>query len=572
MPARSLAAAFAAAMGKRHGTVPELQRTIVTMTFRPGFMGGTMRRFVAVPSACLAFTMMVSGASAFDRSSDTATPIKHLVVIFQENNSFDHYFGTYPHAANPPDEPRFEALPDTPSVNGLSAGLLDANLNSVAPFRLDRSQQALDCDNSNAYAAEQAAYDHGLMDKFPENTSSPAAPASGDEAACPAGIAMGYYDGNTVTALWNYAQYFAMSDNFYDTEFGATLLGHLNLISGQTHQTNVPTLMKTGAKSFVIRNGTVIANLDSGLDDCRSAPVVVKGVPTPVAAVVMSGHNVGDLLNNKGVTWGWFYGDFTAQPGSTPSQAVCSADYDVHYDPFQYYPSTANPHHLPPSSVAMIGRPGDQANHQYDLNAFWAALDSGNLPAVSFVKAPFTETGHPQDSGALAEQTFLVDTINRLQRSRDWQDMAILITYDDSDGWYDHVPSPILQQSNDPVEDSLCLNSNLNVGPAGAFNDRCGYGQRLPFLAISPFAKRNYVDHATLDTTSILRFIEDNWHLGQIDSLDNPQGAAAGQGSFDAIAGSIEGLFDFDRRSEFAGGAPVILDDTTGELAQPPLH
>jgi phospholipase C len=72
----------------------------------------------------------------------------------------------------------------------------------------------------------------------------------------------------------------------------------------------------------------------------------------------MTGHNVGDLLNNAGITWGWFYADFTAQTGSTSTHAVCSSNYDVHYDPFQYYPSTVNPHQLPPTSTALIGRQG----------------------------------------------------------------------------------------------------------------------------------------------------------------------------------------------------------------------
>jgi phospholipase C len=502
-----------------------------------------------------------SGATPFD----TTTPIRHLVVIFQENNSFDHYFGTYPKAMNPSGEPPFFAAPGTPAINGLSAAFLSNNLDSVAPFRLDRSQQALNCDNNNGYAAEQNAFDHGLMDKFPENTSAPAAPASGDEAACQAGIAMGYYDGNTVTALWNYAQHFAMSDNFFDTEFGTTLMGHLNLISGQTHQSFEPgNVQKTGAKSFVIRNGSVVANLDSGIDDCRSAPV--GGLP--VASVAMTGHNVGDLLNAKGVSWGWFYGDFTPQPGSTATQAVCVAEYDDHFDPFQYYPSTANPHHLPPTSVAMIGQQ-DQANHQYDLNALTAALSAGRLPAVTFIKATVPNTGHPQDSSALAEQTFLVDTINTLQRSSAWPDMAIVITYDDSDGWYDHVMSPILNQSDDATEDGgICGGVTL---PVGAFNDRCGYGERLPFLVISPFARRNYVDHALLDTTSVLRFIEDNWQTGRIDSLDNPDGTPngnppPGQGSFDRLAGSIESLFDFDGRFALPDNRPLILNDLTGEV------
>jgi phospholipase C len=521
----------------------------------------------AAAAACAAIALTgAAPARAFDWDTPTQTPIKHLIVIFDENNSFDHYFGTYPIAANPAGEPPFTAAEDTPSVNGLSATLLNSNPNSVAPFRLDRSQAALDCDNSNAYAAEQMAYDHGLADKFPENTSASASPASGNEAACPAGIAMGYYDGNTVTALWNYAQNYAMSDNFFDTEFGTTVMGHLNLISGQTHQTFEPgNVQKTGSKSFVIRNGSVIANLDSALDDCKGTPVNGQ----PVASVEMTGANVGDLLNAKGISWGWFYGDFAAQQGSTPTHAVCSSDYDVHYDPFQYYPSTANPHHLPPSSTAAVGHQGDQANHQYDLDTFWTALAAHNLPAVAFLKAPATETGHPQTSDALLEQKFLVDTINRLEQSPEWNQMAILVTYDDSDGWYDHVMPPILNQSADATVDSICGSATL---PAGAYNDRCGYGERLPFLAISPFAKRNYVDHTILDTTSILAFIEDNWHLGRIDSLDHPDGTAngnppPGQGSYDRLAGSIIHLFDFDARApSLFDDRRVMLDDTTGEV------
>ena len=118
----------------------------------------------------------------------STTPIQHLVVIFQENNSFDHYFATYPVALNPPGEPRFQAQDQTPTVNGLGTlvdgepqgVLLTDNPNAlkpangasaINPFRLDRSQATLDCDNSNAYAAEQSAFDHGLMDAFPEFTS-----------------------------------------------------------------------------------------------------------------------------------------------------------------------------------------------------------------------------------------------------------------------------------------------------------------------------------------------------------------------------------------------------------------
>ena len=213
---------------------------------------------------------------------------------------------------------------------------------------------------------------------------------------------MGYYDGNTVTALWNYAQHFAMSDNSFGTTFGPSTPGALNLISGQTHGATTPddpAATSTTARSSAIRR-PVAAN-----DDCTLATA---------AKAAMSGTNIGDLLNAKGITWGWFQGGF--KPTSVANgAAVCATrhtniggatvtDYIPHHEPFQYYTSTANPHHLPPSSVAMIGHT-DQANHQYDLSDFWAAADAGNLPAVSFLKAAAYQDGHAGYSDPLDEQT-----------------------------------------------------------------------------------------------------------------------------------------------------------------------
>src|SRR3984885_835001 len=147
----------------------------------------------------------------------TTTPIKHVVVIFQENVSFDHYFATYPVAANTnSSEPSFTASPNTPSVNGLTGPLMTANPNAAQPFRLTRAQ-AVTCDQDHNYADEQKAYNGGLMNKFVESVG--VGSTSCDVGGYGAKIVMGYYDGNTVTALWNYAQSFAMSDNSFGTTF-----------------------------------------------------------------------------------------------------------------------------------------------------------------------------------------------------------------------------------------------------------------------------------------------------------------------------------------------------------------
>ena len=117
-----------------------------------------------------------------------------------------------------------------------------------------------------------------------------------------------------------------------------------------------------------------------------------------------------------------------------------------------YYSMIANPHHLPPTKVAMIGNT-DQANHQYDLSDFWNAAENGNLPAVSFLKAPRYQNGHAGYSDPIDEQHFLVSTINHIEELPEWSDIAIIISYDDSYDWYDHMMPPIISQSNDPKYD-----------------------------------------------------------------------------------------------------------------------
>ncbi|MGB0033859.1 MAG: alkaline phosphatase family protein [Candidatus Acidiferrales bacterium] len=503
--------------------------------------------------------MADQGNSKKSGGPKTATPIKHLVIIFQENISFDHYFGTYPNATNPGGEPEFHAKPDTPSVNGLTPALLTHNPNSANPFRLDRSQ-ALTCDLNHDYTPEQRAFDAGLMDKFPENTS----PAGGctsfpNLAGFGAGITMGYYDGNTVTALWNYAQHFAMSDNSFGTTFGPSTPGVLNLVSGQTAGADLIHSVDDSSNDLeadVLQLpgiATVIGDADPFYDDCAGN----------FDRTSLIGPNIGDRLNAKGITWGWFQGGFkpssvsngiaTCATKTNRLDGVAVAAYSAHHNPFEYYAQSANPHHLPPSSTAMIGRT-DQANHQYDLSDFFTAVSSGNFPAVSFLKANRAQDGHPNNSTPLDEQQFIVDTLNFLQSLEEWEDTAVLILWDDSDGWYDHQMSTIVNQSTSGADaltgPGACGNG---ANALGGFQGRCGYGPRLPFVVVSPFARKNFVDGSLTDQSSPIRFIEDNWGLARI-----------GGGSFDSIAGPITNMFDFTH----CRSARVFLNDLTGEVVR----
>jgi len=487
-------------------------------------------------------------AIAFPGLPQTATRIEHVVIIFQENVSFDHYFATYPYAVNGAGDPLF--VPRNvrvATVNGLSGPLLTHNPNSVQPFRLSRAQTIV-CDQTHDYTGEQKAMDNGLMDKFVESNGT--TQSGCNDLGKGKGLVMGYYDGNTVTALWNYAQHFALSDNFFSTTFGPSTLGHLNLASGQTNGATI--VQDAGNAAAALLNGTVINDIRPAFDDC---------VPPTVNTISMSGTNVGDLLNKKNVTWGWFQGGFAPTSRNADGTAVCAsqhtqfdgspsvADYIPNHNPFQFYQSTANPHHTAASSVDVIGK-SDAANHQYDVADFFTALSAGYLPAVSFLKAPAYQDGHAMYSNPLDEQTFLVNTINALQDSPFWPSTAIIIAYDDSDGWYDHVMPPIVNASSSAA-DALggvgsCGNGSGTMPPG-----RCGYGQRLPLLVISRHAKAGYVGHSILDQASILRFIEDNWNLGRI-----------GGSSFDAIAGSLLDLFEFQDGGD---ARKLYLDPTTGE-------
>jgi phospholipase C len=340
---------------------------------------------------------------------------------------------------------------------------------------------------------------------------------------------------------------------------------------------------------------------------------------------------VGDQLNAAGLSWGWFQGGFapttsfaSATGGAqatnvfTPDQfkgkyavapaadqGLCIAvhpvapalggtggtaagssnygnkdDYIAHHEPFQYYASTANPHHLAPTSLSAIGTDTqtvtngvpqfNTANHQYDMSNFDSLvgaishgyLSPDKLPAVSFLKAPGYQDGHQAYSDPIDEQQFITTEINNLQHTPDWSSTAVVVAYDDSDGFYDHVYSGVHNPSNtasvatppgpqDFLTGTGLCGANTAAAPLAGQNGRCGYGPRLPLMVISPWAKHNYVDHTLTDQSSILKFVQDNWKLAKIS------------GSFASVAGSMNNMFDFHGRT--GDNATLYLDPVTGQ-------
>ena len=172
---------------------------------------------------------------------------------------------------------------------------------------------------------------------------------------------------------------------------------------------------------------------------------------------------------------------------------------------------------------------------------------------MSYLKAPEAQDGHPGYSDPTDEQKFIVNEVNAIEKSKYWDSTAIVITYDDSDGWYDHVAPKIVNGSNDSTQDAaICTAAAVTVGTG---NDRCGYSQRLPFVVISPYTKANSVSSNTINTASVVKFIEDNWLHGQRIN-----------GSFDATSGSLDahgGVLNFNGRPNFT---PLILNPTTGAV------
>jgi hypothetical protein len=170
---------------------------------------------------------------------------------------------------------------------------------------------------------------------------------------------------------------------------------------------------------------------------------------------------------------------------------------------------------------------------------------------------PAYQDGHAGNSDPLDEQTGNVELINFLQKQPDWENTAVIITYDDSDGWYDHAYATPTQASRDAAADQVNGAGKCGTGtqPDGLngkpVNGRCGPGTRIPFIVISPFAKQNYVSHERISQASVVRFIEDNW-------LD---GRRLGGGSLDASTGSIKDMFDFGHGHR---NDELFLDPSTG--------
>ena len=253
--------------------------------------------------------------------------------------------------------------------------------------------------------------------------------------------AMGFYD-NTVPGidrLWAWAQQFALADNFFASAMGDAPTNQLYLVSASDND--------------------FIFGVEPAFGPCQQPDAAAQALTFP---------NVGDSLTQKNISWGWF----------TEQYGICGS-YVANQNPFQYFSSTQNSVHL------------------QDFTAFSAQLSGGTVPAVSFIQPGGSHGMHPGSGNVTRGAQWLDGVLQDIQNSSIWPETAVIVIWDSSGGWYDHVPPPTV--------------------------DTQGFGPRVPMLVISPFAKHNYISHVQMDPVSILKFIQWNWQLPNLNTRNgNP--------------------------------------------------
>ena len=305
--------------------------------------------------------------------------------------------------------------------------------------------------------------------------------------------------------------------------FGPSTPGAINVVSGNTYGTicgpassNINAPVCTAAPGSAPTTpgtpaaqgpGTNYSDSDPNYDKCSAT----QDGNTAAGTIQMGGTNIGDLLDQAKAHLGLVPGRLRV-PGlhagsvrleqgepsdctgtHTNNRRATVTDYSPHHEPFEYYASTANPQHLPPTSVSMIGHQ-DQANHQYDLADFLAAADHDNLPAVSYLKAAEYQDGHAGYSDPLDEQTCLADTINHLEQLPTWKSTAVVVLYDDSRRLVRPPagadPDPVASVDRRPSAPGQC-GANPAEGrhrPRARSSRDATASAAQPLLVISPFA------------------------------------------------------------------------------------
>jgi phospholipase C len=409
--------------------------------------------------------------------------INHIVVIYLENRSFDNLYGLFPGAEGladltgvapqtDKDGKPYDVLPPVNYVMGKTVKV-DARFPEALPNQPFRAEpyvgpESVSGDAVHRFYQEQLQIDGGKMDRF----------VAWSDAAS---LVMSYYDGH-LSPMWRLAQDYTLMDHFHHAGFGGSFFNHIFMICACAPKfADAPEALKARLDD----NGRLVKDGAVTPDGYAVNTLLPRGGPAPAGAKPenllppQTDVTIGDRLDAKGVDWAWYSGGW--------DDAVANhADplFQFHHQPFAYFANYA------------LGTPG--ARHLKDEKDFLADITQGKLPPVAFFKPGGEDNEHPGYASVLAGEFHTATLIALIQKSELWKDTAIIVTYDENGGLWDHVAPPKI--------------------------DRWGPGTRVPALLISPFAKRGFVDHTVLDTTAIDKMIETRFGLEPLGTRDAASG------------------------------------------------
>ena len=479
-----------------------------------------MRRVWSVGLACALAVGMgsvgVAYASERDDGGGARSPIKHTIILYQENISFDHYFGTYRHGSN--------GIPAGASLTHTNGALI---WGPYAPTQLSGTTQSRTCDVDHNYSDMINMANHGAMNQFLQfgNDKTVTNPSSSSATTCPSFETAATAPGKSLTALanayytgtagnpnaplqnyWRLASQYTLADNFFQGVYGPSTPGAEWLVAATNNTSGDPNPIG---------------------DVCNDYPASISPQNIP---------NLGAEATAAGTSWAWFQGGFGTCT-TTPNV------YSAHHDPFQYFTSTADLTHKYAFDPNMSSEQANQ--HQRDLSVFYSALAGTplagqsvvpSLPSISWVKAPEIGDGHPGYSGPALEDAFVGDLVGKLQASRYWKDTALIIAFDETGGWWDHVsPRDLGGPFANFVNGAPNLSGCQYPGIPNVSCGEAGLGPRMPALVISRFARKGFVDHNLLNTASLDKWVEWNYRLPALGVWGNR----------DVRAGSLLSAFRF---------------------------
>ena len=436
----------------------------------------SLRRIVGLVSAFFLPAAVGTLSLGPARAAVPLDRISHVIVIYQENWSFDSLYGLFPGAngiANAGVAVRQvdkNGVPYASLPQPLDRGKPDPRFPADLPVRpFNAAEFVLPTERTgdlvHRYYQEQLQIDGGTMDKF----------VAWSDAA---GLVMSYYDATNMP-VGRLAQQYVLADNFFHAAFGGSFLNHFWLICACTPKFAAapPSLRaQLDVNGVMVKDGAVTP------DGYAINTLFTKNSPHPAnadpAALVpnQTMPTIGDRLSERGVSWAWYSGGWNDALAGHPDPL-----FQFHHQAFAFFTKYAD------------GTPG-RAAHLKDEHAFFRDVLAGTLPSVVFIKPLGPDNEHPGYTDMLRGERHVAELVRAVANSPAWPGSVIIVTYDEHGGRWDHVAPPVV--------------------------DRWGPGSRVPAVIISPLAKRHYVDHTMYDTTSILKLIEMRWGLAPLGTRD----------------------------------------------------